>query len=245
MMRLLTFNIHKGFSSANRRFTLGRMRELIRQSGADVVFLQEVQGAHVHHAQRIADWPSESQFEFLADSVWSHFAYGRNAVYDHGHHGNAILSKWPLMTCENIDISTNRLARRGLLHGVIRPSGSASPVHLLCTHLNLGGRGRAAQVGMLESRLAAAVPPSDPLVLAGDLNDWSFAVGRRLERDLGLVEVHRTVHGLHARSFPAWLPLLHLDRIYVRGLTPTFAECLSGPLWRGLSDHAALVAEVT
>lgn len=243
-MRILTYNIHKGFNFANRRFTLLRMRELIRQSGADVVFLQEVQGAHEHHARQIADWPSQAQFEFLADSVWSHFAYGRNAVYDHGHHGNAILSKWPLLTWENIDISTNRLECRSILHGVIQPSGSPRPLHLLCTHLNLGGRGRAAQVGMLESRLTAAVPAFDPLVLAGDLNDWSFTVGRRLERDLGLVEVYKAVHGRHARSFPAWLPLLHLDRIYVRGLSPTAAERLSGPLWKSLSDHTALVVEV-
>lgn len=243
-MRILTFNIHKGFSFANRRFTLLRIRELIRQSGADVVFLQEVQGEHHHHARRVVDWPSQAQFEFLADSVWHHFAYGRNAIYDHGHHGNAILSKWPLLTWDNIDVSTNRLERRGILHGIIQPEGFRQPLHLLCTHLNLSEKGRVAQVAMLGDRLKAAVPIDAPLVLAGDFNDWTFAVGRRIERDLGLVEAHKAVHGRHARSFPAWLPLLHLDRIYVRGLTPTGAERLTGPQWSGVSDHTALVADV-
>lgn len=243
-MRILTYNIHKGFSFANRRFTLVRMRELIRQSGADIVFLQEVQGEHHHHARRVADWPSQAQFEFLADSVWQHFAYGRNAVYDHGHHGNAILSKWPLLSSENIDVSTNALERRGILHATIKPEGYSQAVHLLCTHFNLGERGRAAQVGMLAERMAVAVPAQAPLVLAGDFNDWKFAAGRRIERDLGLIEAHKTVHGRHARSFPVWLPMLHLDRIYLRGLVPLSAERLAGPPWSELSDHAALIADV-
>jgi endonuclease/exonuclease/phosphatase family metal-dependent hydrolase len=243
-MRILTYNIHKGFSFANRRFTLLRMRELIRTAGADVVFLQEVQGEHRHHARNQADWPSQAQFEFLADSVWHHVAYGRNAVYDHGHHGNAILSKWPLLTSENIDVSTNPFERRGILHASIRPEGRSEDVHLLCAHFDLGERGRRIQVDLLGDRLAAAVPKGCPLVLAGDFNDWKFAAGRRIERELGLVEAHKSVHGRHARSFPVWLPLLHLDRIYLRGLRATTAERLSGPPWNELSDHAALIADV-
>jgi endonuclease/exonuclease/phosphatase family metal-dependent hydrolase len=51
-------------------------------------------------------------------------------------------------------------------------------------------------------------------------------------------------HGRHARTFPARLPLLRLDRIYVRGV----AACRPLPLprrpWAQLSDHAPLAAEI-
>ncbi len=46
------------------------------------------------------DMPPEeldSQFAFLADEIWPHFAYGKNAIYSAGHHGNAILSKHPIL----------------------------------------------------------------------------------------------------------------------------------------------------
>ena len=45
-----------------------------------------------------------TQFEFLADSIWSHYAYGKNAIYQHGHHGNAILSELPFAISNNVDV---------------------------------------------------------------------------------------------------------------------------------------------
>ncbi len=79
--RILTLNIHKGFSMGNRRFTLDKIRTCLRESNANVVFLQEVVGENEKHRQNISGWPSNNQMEFLADSVWEHFAYGKNAIY--------------------------------------------------------------------------------------------------------------------------------------------------------------------
>jgi hypothetical protein len=59
---------------------------------------------------------------------------------------------------------------------------------------------------------------------------------------LGAEEVFRQVQGRHALSFPARLPMLALDRIYVRGLRVDGIERLSGEPWSRLSDHAALAA---
>ena len=105
-LSVLTYNMHKGFSGDGRRnFVLPRMREALAASAADVVFLQEAQGEHRQHAVRVEQWPAASQFEFIADSLWPHHAYGKNALYDHGHHGNAILSCYPLLEWENVDVS--------------------------------------------------------------------------------------------------------------------------------------------
>ena len=45
-LRVLTVNTHKGFAFLGRRFVLSELREAVREVGADLVFLQEVQGEH-------------------------------------------------------------------------------------------------------------------------------------------------------------------------------------------------------
>src|SRR5882672_5681916 len=94
--KVLTLNTHKGFTTFNRKFVLHELREAVRATGADIVFLQEVQGSHEKHSRRHANYLSTPHYEFLADAIWKEFAYGRNAVYPHGHHGNAVLSKFPI-----------------------------------------------------------------------------------------------------------------------------------------------------
>src|SRR6185437_4205700 len=116
-LRVLTYNMHKGFCFYSRQYVLHELREAIRTVNADLVFLQEVMGFHPAHAA--AEMELDSQFEFLADEIWTHYAYGKNAVYSEGHHGNAILSKYPIRSYDNINVSTNPLEKRGLLHAKI------------------------------------------------------------------------------------------------------------------------------
>jgi len=243
-IRVLSYNIHKGFSSGNRSFILRKIREAIRDVHADLVFLQEVQGHHQDHGKRYQDWPTAPQFEFLADDLWPHFAYGKNAVYTSGHHGNAILSKYPFTFWENIDISTNRLERRGLLHGIIEIPHRKKPLHAICVHLGLLETERQTQIRHLCKRIDSLVPHDEPLVIGGDFNDWRVKVNLPLEQQVEVREAFREIHGDHARTFPSWLPALKLDRIYYRGLHAKKAHCLSGNPWNQLSDHVALYAEL-
>ncbi|MGE8201388.1 MAG: endonuclease/exonuclease/phosphatase family protein, partial [Variovorax sp.] len=96
-LKVMTVNTHKGFTALNRRFILPELRDAVRTVGADVVFLQEVLGTHSRHSRRVSNWPEAPHYEFLADTMWPQFAYGRNAVYPKGHHGNALLSKFPIV----------------------------------------------------------------------------------------------------------------------------------------------------
>lgn len=242
---ILTWNIHKGFSMSGRRFVLHVMREALAETRADVVFLQEAQGRNDRHARRHADWPERPQFEVLADTVWPHHAYGRNAIYDHGHHGNAILSRRPFVASENIDVSPWPFAAsRSLLHGVTALPGHRGSLHVVCVHFGFVGLERRPQIRRLCAHLREHVPDDEPLVIAGDFNDWSGRAERDFEAGLGLVEVFRTLYGRHARTWPAIAPVLPLDRIYVRGLTPRAAERLDQAPWRRLSDHAPLRARL-
>lgn len=244
-LHVLSYNIHKGFSLSTR-FVLESIRQSIRDVSADIVFLQEVLGHHDGHAKSVKGWPGP-QFEYLADEMWPHIAYGKNAVYQEGNHGNAILSKYPIVAHENIDISNNRFERRGLLHATVQwPDGEkAAPLHLLCVHLDLTQRGRDKQLERIVERVESQIPKDERLILAGDFNDWRGLATHHFEERVGLKEVFYTLHGQHARSFPSIFPMLSLDRIYVRGLTPIEAHCHADPPWSQLSDHLAIDATLT
>jgi endonuclease/exonuclease/phosphatase family metal-dependent hydrolase len=238
---IITYNIHKGFSGINRRFVLPRMRAALANAGADIVFLQEAQGEHNRHAIRHPTWPDQSQFEFLADSLWPHFAYGKNAIYDDGHHGNAILSRYPFSHWENIQVSPYKLpASRSLLHGRVDIPDTDRKLHVICVHFGFLRRERRSQMRFLNERIAEHVPDGEPLIVAGDFNDWT---GRGLaESPAGTTEVFQSLNGAYARTFPAWAPMLPMDRIYGRGLVSLSAERLTGLPWSMLSDHSPLQA---
>lgn len=240
-LRVATFNIHKGFSHFNARMMVHELRERLRHAAPDIVFLQEVQGLHLKHAARHQDWPESPQHEFLAEGVWK-AAYGKNVVYDHGHHGNAILSRFPIVTSVNHDVTDLQIERRGMLHCELDVPGLSGPLHCVCVHLSLLAASRARQIGGLVDRLAELAPGDSPLVIAGDFNDWQNRGDRLLAERLGMREVFAGVGGVPARSFPSWAPTLRLDRVYVRGFDVQSATIHADPEWARLSDHAALSA---
>lgn len=245
-LRVATYNIHKGLSFFKRRVVIHEVRDHLRDMAADLVFLQEVLGNHQRHATRHRNWPDAPQYEFLADQVWRDFAYGRNAVYDAGHHGNAILSRFPISRWDNEDVSTHRFEQRGLLHCEIPVRDWGEPVHCICVHLGLAARGRSRQLEWLRQRVERLVPAHAPLVVAGDFNDWHWRhkATEEFARPLGMHEVFELTHGVPARSFPALMPVFRLDRIYTRGFRVHNVRVHHGAAWARMSDHAALTADL-
>lgn len=243
MLTIATYNIHKGFSQFNRRVVLHELRARLRELDADIVFLQEVQGAHTHHAARHPDYPLIPQHEFIADKRWEHHAYGKNSVYQAGHHGNAILSQMPILQWHNLDISAHRFEQRGLLHSqIVLADGGV--VHCLCAHFGLFAAGRMLQAAQLIGYVQQHIPPTALLIIAGDFNDWRNHLGAVLTAEIEVHEVFQQCDGQPARSFPVGKPLLRLDRIYVRGFEIVQCQVHSGAAWRHISDHAALSAQL-
>lgn len=241
-LSIATWNIHKGFSQFNRRMMVHELRERLRELSADIVFLQEVQGLHLGHAGRHPDWPATPQHEFLAEDVWGNHSYGRNMVYDHGHHGNAILSRFPILHEHNQDVTHLRFEKRGLLHCAVELPSLAQPLHCVCVHLSLFARSRRRQMDALARRIEEVVPADAPLLIAGDFNDWRNHADDLLAERLGMVEVFSGAGSRPSRSYPAALPMFRLDRIYQRGLQVLGTQLHAGPPWSSISDHAALSA---
>lgn len=239
-IRILSYNIHKGFTITNQDFILGQIRDALRELNADILFLQEVLGDHTEVP--ITGWDTTAQFEFLADSVWPHFSYGKNAVYQEGHHGNAILSKFPIQSWSNHVISTNKLEQRGLLKCHVKIPGLEKDLVLANTHLDLTQNGRDKQADMLIRHMLEE--GDQPWIMVGDFNDWNKKISPMIESQLSSKEVFRHLHGSYPKTFPSFMPMLTLDRVFVHKITPVSATALSGKRWRKLSDHLPLLVEI-
>ncbi|WP_085317994.1 endonuclease/exonuclease/phosphatase family protein [Derxia lacustris] len=260
-LRIATYNIHKGVSAFNLRCRTDDLRIALATLEADIVFLQEVQEVSRRNAARHANWPAEPQTRFLAGADY-HSVYARNAVYEHGHHGNAILSLHPFDAARNHDVSDHAYESRGLLHAVQRYG--ADELHLVNVHLGLFAGSRRRQTDALVTLVREQVPAGAPLIIAGDFNDWHNRLNERICAELGVCEAMssmpaqpggkwrsllgaaraQALEGRPARTFPALLPWLTLDRIYVRGFAVQLATVLGGRRWARMSDHAPLVAEL-
>jgi endonuclease/exonuclease/phosphatase family metal-dependent hydrolase len=241
--------MHKGWNWSGKGFSLEGIREALHKSAADIVFLQEVVGENNKFARKTKDWYHGPQFERLADGLWSHYSYAQNAIYEHGHHGNVILSRFPIIETGKEPISTNRFEQRGILYCKIEIPDDVCDgktpkfLWLFCVHLNLLHRGRSRQYGMLVDLVRKLTGPNDSVIIAGDFNDWNQMASRSIEQELNVVEAHRSLYGKYARTFPAFFPILCLDRIYVRGLEGHSAYVMVGPPWDQLSDHLPLILD--
>lgn len=243
-LKILTYNIHKGFDIFNRRFVLGRIKQSIRLLDPDVVCLQEVQGEHEKLKQKVHDWPLEAQFEYLADTIWPHHAYGKNAVYPLGHHGNALLSKYPIKAWHNLDLTLDRTEMRGMLHAELYLPDENRSAHILNTHINLFHGARVKQARRMIEYVQEKIPAEHPVVLVGDFNDWLTRLDPFLRQGLGAQELFLHLYGQHARTFPCFFPKLPLDRVYLRHALPVQGMVLRDGPWADLSDHLPLFVEV-
>ena len=239
-IQVITLNMHKGLSTFHANSTIYRTRQKMRQLHPDLVFIQEVQQEHRGRVQRFHQWPTHELTDFLAEGFWPDWHYGKNAEYRQGHHGNAILSQYTLTKGRNYDISAYRFESRGLLHSTLKLAPNQPRIHCFCVHLALFERGRERQLKEIISYIDQ-LTQGLPCIVAGDFNDWRNRFSQPMH-EAGFKEVFETLTGSPARTFPSRMPILTMDRIYVRGFKVLGAEVLYE--WEGLSDHLALSTEL-
>lgn len=188
------------------------------------------------------DGDTLAQFEYLADEVWTHFAYGKNAVYTKGHHGNAILSKFPITEWSNESLPSGDREARGILTARIFIPDLKKEITLANTHLDLTQKGREEQTEVLIEKMKKL--GQVPWLMVGDFNDWNKRISPLLEKRLNVAEAFKSLTGKYPKTFPSFFPLLSLDRIFVHKLELMSARVLTDVSWKGLSDHTPLYVEV-
>jgi len=168
-------------------------------------------------------------------------------VTRHGEHGNALLSRWPVISHRHEDISDHRLEQRGLLHVEVQVgdaraaySSQTAPitVHVIVVHLGLIPASRVRQVTQLHKYIAREVPEDAPLLVAGDFNDWGTRITRMMQRE----SLHEWQTDAQP-TYPSRLPMVQLDHVYARGLRPVGQMVPRGKIWQRMSDHLPLLAK--
>jgi endonuclease/exonuclease/phosphatase family metal-dependent hydrolase len=205
-----------------------RIAEVIQSLGAQVIALQEVDS-----------WPGPGsepvQMEFLAHMVGLHAISGPTIERQDGHYGNALLTRLPIVDVRTLDLTVFRREPRGALD-VLLDAGGAT-VRVIATHLGLLPSERRYQV----QRILETVEEDDQTVtvLLGDINEW-FVAARALRW------LHaRFGQGAGGRTYPSWLPLFKLDRVWVRPTTALGSfQVHVTPVTRRASDHLPVSASI-
>ena len=237
VLRIATYNIHKGVQGIGlgRRLEIHNLGLAVEQFDADIVCLQEVRKMNHSEARRFSHWPALPQADFLAPAGYIPI-YRTNAITRHGEHGNALLSRWPVLRHQHEDMSDHRLEQRGLLHVEVQLEFVV--LHVVVVHLGLIRGSRVRQLQQLVRFAQREIPPDAPLVVAGDFNDW----GNLLVNSLAPLRLQSaTAHPI--ATFPSRLPLVQFDHVFTRGLTVQNQLAPRGAVWRQMSDHLPLVIE--
>jgi endonuclease/exonuclease/phosphatase family metal-dependent hydrolase len=237
VLRIATYNIHKGVQGLGpvRRLEIHNLGHAVEQLDADIVCLQEVRKLHHREAAYFKRWPELPQAEFLCPEGY-YAVYQTNARTKHGEHGNALLSRWPVVSQGHEDMSDHRFEQRGLLHVAV--GVGRKQVHVIVVHLGLIAGSRVRQLEQLARFVQREIPRTAPLVVAGDFNDW----GAKLRPQMNALGLKDFV-GERAHTYPSRLPLTQLDYVYARGLKPVGMEIPRGRIWWRMSDHLPLIAE--
>lgn len=235
-MRLLTYNIHKGVG-ADRRYRLDRVVAVIEAAAPDLICLQEVD-RNVRRTRR------DDQPVLLSDQLRAaaqlYQLYQLNAPRGDGGYGNLLLSRWPLRVTGDLSLRYRRRVPRGAQLTVVEtPEG---PLHLVHVHLGLAERERRWQAAQLLEHADFRAAVHLPTLIAGDFNDWRNTLAKRFFAPAGFRQA--TAPARRFRTFPAFLPLAAIDKIYYRGgLHIVETRVVRGRPARRASDHLPVVCD--
>ncbi|MCR4264702.1 endonuclease/exonuclease/phosphatase family protein [Nitratireductor sp. ZSWI3] len=234
-IRVLTYNVH-GCKGNDRRIDPARIAAVIAACQADIIALQEVDVGRSRSG-------AVDQAEAIARTlnIRSHFHPALHLGEER--YGDAIMTGLPL-TVLKAGALPSIGEPRGAILGMVKTHG----VELVVanTHLGLRRRERRRQVAeLLGSEWLDHPNIRDlPTVFLGDFNavPWSLSY-RHLTRSFEETHTGPTLRG--AATFPARLPLIRIDHVFMRnGLTSRRAEVIDTPLSRVASDHLPVLVEL-
>jgi endonuclease/exonuclease/phosphatase family metal-dependent hydrolase len=226
VVRVATYNVHRCVG-VDGKCDASRVAAVLRELDCDLIGLQEVDN-------NPGDAPASLQLDYLARATGMTAIPGLRLLRHRGHYGNALLTRHRVLGVRRHDLSFSWREPRGALDVDMVLDGIESRV--IVTHLGLTPGERRHQMRRILA-LVGDTPVDEPLILLGDINEW-LPLGRPL----------RWLHRLfgrppHVRSFPSFLPMFALDRIWARprGSLLEVSAHLSENA-RCASDHLPVVA---
>ncbi|MAT15282.1 MAG: endonuclease [Planctomyces sp.] len=233
-MRLLSYNIHKGIGGRDRRYRLERICEVIEDQNPDIICLQEVDTNC--RRSKFHDQPELLSRYFSFD----HKLFQLNVKLKSGGYGNLVLSRWNVHDSEHISLRVWRKKNRGAQLCVVdTPEGK---LHLVNWHLGLAEMERQTQVRKLLEHDTFKKFAKHPTVIVGDTNDWRNILADKIFA--GNQFRHITRPASKFRSFPAYMPMGSLDKLFVNhGLKIKHAHVVRSIKTRDASDHLPLVVD--
>ena len=233
--RITTYNIHK-CRGLDRRVRPKRIAEVLKEIDADVVALQEVVG--LDEAAR-----EHNQVAAIAEELGLDFRIGENRRLRGAAYGNAVLSRLPIVSDRNHDLTCRMYEPRGCLDVEIKlPGADAETIlQVFNVHLGTGFFERRYQAHRLLEVIAGG--SSSPKVILGDFNEWTRGLTTRLlSHHLNSAEPEPRLG--RARTYPGVFPLLHLDHIYYNShLKLKSVAVHRSRLALAASDHLPIVAD--
>lgn len=229
-MRIVTYNIHKA-RGMDGRTSIKRIADVLLELKADIIALQEIFSA--------CD-SKMGQVETLASVLDMHPAFGCTRHHRGEPYGNAILTRFPILRSEEMDISRVRRERRGCVRADLKtPRGT---LHVFNIHMGTSYFERRHQVRSFFSSKQLHEQLEGPRLLVGDFNEWIRGLTTRMLSEK-FESLNMELHVRRRRTYPGFLPLLHLDHIYFeRPLHVEKAELVRTRLAKVASDHLPLVA---
>jgi endonuclease/exonuclease/phosphatase family metal-dependent hydrolase len=240
-LRVATWNIHKGVRGLgpNRRLEIHDMVHAVEQFDADIICLQEVRRVNRKEAGYFTRWPELPQADYLAPEGYE-AVYRTNAHTRHGEHGNALLSRWPVINHQHEDMSDHRFEQRGLLHSEVLVQDAS--VHVIVVHLGLIAASRARQLAQLSKFIEREIPKKATLLVAGDFNSPVAPV--KWAQEAMKTRANAKVHvPERTPTFPSRLPLVQLDHVFARHAHATASHVPRGAIWSRMSDHLPLIVD--
>lgn len=226
-LRVVSYNIHRCVGTDGLKRPI-RVAKVLRELEADVIGLQEVDSQPGAASDSV-------QLDYLADALGLIAVPGPTIHRHDGTYGNAMLTRQPVLAVRELELTVCRREPRGALD--VDLDCGDEILRVIVTHLGLCAKERRVQVRRLMDALGQ--PPARRVIVCGDINEW-FTVGRPLRWLHARLGRAGTV-----RTFPSFLPVLALDRIWVspsESVTSLFAHRTRAA--RCASDHLPLVADL-
>lgn len=159
-LKVMTYNIHSGIGMDGVR-DVHRISGVIKQTGADIIGLNEVQ-----HKTTLSE--GEAQEEVIASNLGYNYCFGKSIDHKGGAYGNALLSKYPIIS-NKIHILEQPKGYKEETRSILQCEILVKDIkfNVLVTHLGLTSEERKKSSKYIVNLVKEL---DGPVILVGDFN---------------------------------------------------------------------------